>query len=76
MANQVKINIKASVEVTHTDFEVVVKNNDGKLGTLLISKRNIEWMPKGNYVNKLRLSWSRFSDFMEENRRPAKKIMG
>ena len=67
MANQVKVNIKASVEVKNTDFEVVVKKDDAKLGTLLISKGNIEWLPKGNSVNKQRLSWSKFAKFMEEN---------
>jgi hypothetical protein len=42
MANQVKVNIKASVEVKNTDFEVVVKKDDTKLGKLLISKGNIK----------------------------------
>jgi hypothetical protein len=58
--------------VKHTDFEVVVKNDSGKLGALLISKGNIEWKPKGNSVNKCRLSWSKFSEFMEEHGRSVK----
>ena len=76
MANNVKVNIRASVPVKHKDFEVVVRNNNGKLGTLLISKGNLEWLPKGNYVNKKRLSWTKFAEFIEEYGRPVKKKMG
>jgi hypothetical protein len=72
MANEVQVKINTAVEVKHTDFEVVIKNDDGKLGTLLISKGNIEWLPKGNSVNKRRLSWSKFAEFMEESGKPAK----
>lgn len=72
MANNVKVKINASVQVKHTDFEVIVRNDYGKLGTLLISKGNIEWLPKGNSVNKRRLSWGRFADFMEEFGKPVK----
>lgn len=72
MANEVKVNINASVPVKHTDFEVIINHNSSKLGTLLISKGNIEWLPKGNSVNKQRLSWLKFAEFMEENGRPVK----
>jgi len=43
----------------------VVKTSAGKLGTLLISKGNIEWLPKGNFVNKKRLSWTKFAALLE-----------
>lgn len=72
MANEVKVNINASVPVMHTDFEVVVKNDSGKLGTLLVSKGNLEWLPKGNSVNKRRLTWAKFAEFMEEHGKPVK----
>ncbi len=72
MANEVKVNINASVQVKHTDFEVIVKHNNSKLGTLLISKGNIEWLPKGNSVNKKRMSWVRFAEFMEDQGRSVK----
>jgi hypothetical protein len=39
------------------DAEITVKSGGAKMGTLLISKGNIEWLPKGNSVNKERLSW-------------------
>ncbi|MFJ5400081.1 hypothetical protein [Pectobacterium sp. 21LCBS03] len=36
-----------------------------KLGTVLISKGNIEWLPSGDSVNKYRVSWGAFSNSME-----------
>lgn len=72
MANDVKVKINASVPVKYTDFEVVVRNNSSKLGTLLISKGNVEWLPKNNSVNKTRLSWVKFAELMQEHGRPAK----
>ena len=71
MAHEVRVRINTAV-VAHKDFEVVVKSDQGKIGTLLISKGIIEWLPTGNSVNKRRLSWSRFAEFMEEYGKPAK----
>ena len=55
MAYEVNVTLHSKV-VAHKDLEIEVKTiNDGnpaKLGTLLISKGNIEWLPKGNSVNK------------------------
>jgi hypothetical protein len=66
MAHEVRVKIDTAV-VGNKDFEIVVKTTDGgKLGTLLISKGNVEWLPKGNSVNKRRLSWASFAEFMEE----------
>jgi len=39
------------------------------MGTLLISKGNIEWLTKGNSVNKKRLSLGRFALLIEEQGR-------
>ena len=72
MSNDVKVKVNASVQVLHKDFEVVVSNDEGKLGTLLISKGNIEWLPKGNSVNKRRLSWRKFAEFMQEHGKAVK----
>lgn len=52
--------------------KVKVSNNDGKLGTLLISKGNIEWMPSPNSVNKYRLSWDKFAQLMVGQGKPAR----
>lgn len=72
MANhEVKLHLHTKV-VHSKDVEFEVKSNDSKLGTLLISKGNIEWIPVGNSVNKQRLSWEKFSDLMEEEGRTVK----
>ena len=72
MSHEVRLKIHAAV-VAHRDFEVVIRTNGGKIGTLLISKGNVEWLPKGNYINKRRLSWGRFGEFMERHGKLAKK---
>ena len=71
MAHEVRVKTDTAI-VAHKDFEVVVKTDSGKLGTLLISKGNVEWLPKGNSVNKTRLSWEKFAAFMEEHGKPVK----
>jgi hypothetical protein len=71
MAHEVRARIDTKV-VAHKDLEIVVKSNGRKLGTLLISKGNIEWRPKGNYVNKKRLSWRKFAELIEAKGKPVK----
>ncbi|CAG0955659.1 hypothetical protein BURK1_00436 [Burkholderiales bacterium] len=51
--------------VLSKDVEFNVRSNEAKLGTLLISKGNIEWVPASNTVRKYRLTWEAFADFME-----------
>jgi hypothetical protein len=62
--------------VVHKDLEIEVKTIHGgrpsKLGTLLISRGNIEWLPKGNSVNKKRLSWVRFAELVENHGKTVK----
>lgn len=69
MAHEVIAKIHTKI-VAHKDLEIEVKTiadgNSSKLGTLLISKGNIEWLPKGNYVNKKRLTWSQFAALVED----------
>lgn len=71
MAHEVSLDINSKF-VLHKDVKVEVKTDEGKLGTLLISKGNIEWLPAGNSVNKHRLSWTKFADLMEKQGKPAK----
>lgn len=71
MAHEVRAKIHTKV-VAHKDLEIAAKTDDGKLGTLLISKGNVEWLPKGNSVNKRRLSWKKFADLLETQGKPAK----
>jgi hypothetical protein len=47
------------------DVEFEIKSDGSKLGTLLISKGNIEWIPANNSVKKCRLTWERFAGVME-----------
>lgn len=58
--------------IGHKDLEITVRRNGEKLGTLLISKGNIEWLPKGNSINKKRVGWQRFADLMEAEGRSVK----
>ena len=51
--------------VLSKDVEFHVKSNGAKLGTLLVSKGNIEWVPASNTVKKYRLSWEAFAKAME-----------
>ncbi len=62
--HEVRARIDTKV-IGHKDLEIMVKRSDEKLGTLLISKGNIEWLPKGNSISKKRVSWQRFADLME-----------
>lgn len=48
------------------DIEFSVKSDGKKLGTLLISKGNIEWVPASNSVKKHRLTWERFAALMAD----------
>jgi hypothetical protein len=45
--------------------EFDIRSDGSKLGSLLISKGNIEWVPASNSVKKRRLSWERFAELME-----------
>lgn len=69
MAHEVSAKLHTKV-VSHKDLEIEVKTIDdgkpSKLGTLLVSKGNIEWLPKGNSVNKKRLTWVQFAALIEE----------
>ena len=64
MAHEVTLDI-ATKFVLHKDVKIEVKTDNGKLGTLLVSKGNIEWLPSGNSINKKRLSWKRFAELIE-----------
>lgn len=71
MAHEVTLDI-ATKFVLHKDVKIEVRNDDGKLGTLLVSKGNIEWLPAGNSVNKKRLSWTKFAEVMSDQGKPVR----
>ena len=51
--------------VLSKDVEFEIKSDGVKLGTLLISKGNIEWRPTGKVVKKHQLTWEKFAGLME-----------
>ncbi len=63
MAHEVTLDISTKF-LLHKDVTIDVKKDGKKLGTALISKGNIEWVPAGNSVNKKRLSWVKFAELM------------
>ena len=71
MAHEVVMDI-ATKFVLHKDVSVEVKKDGKKLGTVLISKGNIEWVPSGNSVNKKRLSWVKFAELMSREGKDVK----
>jgi hypothetical protein len=75
MAHEVFLNLNEKI-ILHKDVEVEVKADGAKLGTLLISKGNIEWLPVGNSVNKHRLTWRKFAELMETQGKPARVKKG
>lgn len=54
------------------DIKFTVKSDGGMLGSLLVSKGNIEWIPANNSVRKRRLTWERFAQMMESEGRKAR----
>ena len=71
MAHEVKLRLHTKV-VASKDVEIEVHESSGKLGTLLISKGNIEWQPAWKSVNKRRMSWATFAKLMEREGKPAR----
>lgn len=71
MAHEVTLDL-ATKFVLHKDVKIEVKTSEGKLGELLVSKGNVEWLPAGNSVNKRRLSWTRFAELMESEGKPVR----
>ncbi|WP_424218002.1 hypothetical protein [Thauera humireducens] len=71
MAHEVIAHLHSKL-VGNKDLEVEVKHDGAKLGTLLISKGNIEWLPANNHVNKHRMTWKQFAQIMEREGAPAR----
>ena len=67
MAHEVKLKLNTNV-VAYKDVEISVRDSSGKLGTLLISKGNVEWLPAGKSVKKHRFTWAQFAERMQEGK--------
>lgn len=68
MAHEVILGFTSKI-VSNKDVTFDIKKDGKKLGTVLVSKGNIEWVPSGNSVNKKRLSWTKFAELMESEGR-------
>ncbi|KUM02193.1 hypothetical protein KIF53_16985 [Chromobacterium subtsugae] len=71
MAHEVTLNLQEKI-ILHKDVEFEIKLDGAKLGTLLISKGNIGWLPSGNSINKKRMTWKRFAEIMEHEGTPVR----
>ena len=47
------------------DMVLVVKADGKKLGELMISRGNIEWLPSGGRLYKQTMRWSKFAEVMQ-----------
>ena len=65
MEHKVKLNLNTNV-VGHKDVSIEVSGGGKKLGTVLISKGNIEWLPSPKSKKKHRLPWEKFAAMMTE----------
>lgn len=65
LAHEVNAYLHTKV-VSNKDLEIEVKTTEkGKLGTLLVSKGNVEWVSSRHSVTKRRLRWTDFAELME-----------
>ena len=66
-AHQVVLSIPEKF-ILSKDVEFEIKSDGHKLGSLLISKGNIEWKPANASKRHHRLTWEKFAEFMEEKK--------
>ena len=52
--------------VLSKDVTFEISSAGRKLGELLVSKGNVEWVPANASVKKRRLTWEKFARMMEE----------
>lgn len=65
MAHEVYFNIP-NRKLERSDVEFDVFNDDGKLGTLKVSKGTLVWFP-ANTICGHRIRWGAFDKLMQEN---------
>lgn len=70
MGHQVSAKLHTKeMESKDLEVEIFTTSADGesrsKLGTLLISKGNVEWISKSRKANKKRFTWQHFAEVME-----------
>ncbi|MFC3207383.1 hypothetical protein [Aquamicrobium soli] len=75
MAHEIHLETNVN-QVVNKDVTITVKTGTkaklNKLGSLLISKGNIEWIPAKNSANKYRMSWADLGKLIAENGKQVK----
>lgn len=75
MAHEITLETNIN-QVVNKDIKLTVKTGKKeslkKIGSLLISKGNIEWIPAGNSVNKHRMSWVDLAKLIENEGKAVK----
>lgn len=71
-SHDVMLELHTSV-VANKDMRLEVRSNGNKLGTALVSRGNIEWLPANNSVTRYRLTWEAFADLMAKHGKPVRK---
>jgi hypothetical protein len=66
MAHEIFFDINTKF-VLKKDVTFEIKKDGKKLGELLISQGNLEWMPAKGKVRKHRIEWDALDSFMKEN---------
>jgi hypothetical protein len=66
--HEINLKIPKAIEVVNKDVEVVVYEDDRKLGRLRISKGSIDWTPASG-KNARHMRWSAFARLMEQGKR-------
>jgi len=70
-------NHRVSIEIPQKvilakDVRFEIRSDGRKLGSLLISKGNLEWVPANATAKKRRLSWEKFAQMMAEGGKVAR----
>lgn len=68
MAHHIKFKMPA-MQVENSDITIEVSSKDPgsqprKMGSLKVSKGNIEWIPRDHSTTRYQLSWTNFADMM------------
>lgn len=66
--HQINLKIPKAIEIVNRDIEVVVWENDRRLGRLRISRGTIDWTPASGKQAR-HMSWGAFARMMEQNPR-------
>jgi len=64
MAHEISLELNTKV-VLNKDIKFLILKDNSVLGRLLISKGNIEWLPRNKRNNGQRLTWEKFAELME-----------